>query len=216
MTGNFQNNCIAHIRDARHMSKAYRLRAEQLTKRERTMKAINLGILPFIILAASQTKNMNVLIFSLSVVGIMSLILWLWEIISMVQKFDTQLSISLELPIQADTYINELKNLIDNSDLDNLDELRKSQIKTITNKIVELRSIVEKNQVYVATWMNLMAQQYTMQKENAICSVCNRKWEQGIIFNSKKAKKTVKSIKKDEENINICHSCGQILQLKEK
>jgi hypothetical protein len=193
---------------ARHIGFAHRERAVQLTKTKRFLEIVSLAIAPFFILSAVNTHDKTILTIAISIAGTLSLLVWVVKIIMLVQKIDKQLQSSIELPIQTDKLISDLKSLGETVNWGSPTELESERIRNLIKEINRLHDELEKEQIYVEDWMNLIAQQRTMKQENLNCAICSRPFND-IPFSKSKSKTRIKEIKKDVDDSKYCHTCGQ-------
>lgn len=205
----------AAIHEGNHLSEAYRHRAIQITKWRRLRDFINLGVAPSLILATSVGDNYWLRNILLAISALCSISSWTWVIFGFSYNWENQLKLSIDIPSELRLIVSEIKEEIEifvnakQNQNDLILEQTASKIKKLIRQVHSARSKIEYQQVYVAPWMNLMAQQNTMRLHNAKCGSCGHEWIIGSkIFNSDEAREFIKKAKQKKIQ-GICADCGQ-------
>lgn len=202
------------------MAEAYRYRATQLTKWKRLRDFISLGVAPGLILMTFGWDSLWLRNVSLILSGLCSVSAWVWVIFGYSNNWDNQLQLSIDIPIKLRLIVSEIKEEIEifTTAKDNQNtkvrEQTGNKLKKLMHQVHSLNEDIEREQVYVKPWMNLMAQQHTMRYQNGKCGSCYQKWiPRSEVFNSDNAKEFLKKAKQKKLK-NVCESCGQKLTSK--
>ena len=202
------------LHDANHLAVAYRRRAIQLTKWKRIRDFINLGMAPSLILLAVVWENTLLRTFLFIASGICSTSSWAWVIFGFAFNWDNQLRLSIEMPQKLSLLIpdidEKIKFLYETTSEQEAKQAA-DKLRMLTRQVKGLRGELEREQVHIKPWMNLIAQQDTMQKYNAKCAGCYQSWIPGTkILNQRTAQNLIGKAKKNKLK-DICEECGQKL-----
>jgi hypothetical protein len=86
-----------------------------------------------------------------------------------------------------------------------------NKLKNLVQQVKSLRGELEREQVHIKPWMNLIAQQDTMRNRNGRCGSCYQEWIPGSkILNTDAAKALIRKAKTNKLQ-RICEDCGQKL-----
>lgn len=202
------------LHDANHLAKAYRLRAIELTKWQRIRDFINLGVAPALLLLTFTWEDVLLRNILFCISGICSVSSWMWTIFGSAFNWNNQLHLSIEIPQKLSFIIPDIdENLKILHDANTEEEARlaANKLKVLTRRVKELRGEIEREQVHVKSWMNLIAQQDTMQKYEATCLGCYQKWIPGSrILDQGRAIDLLKDSRRHKLK-DICEQCGQKL-----
>ena len=124
-------------------------------------------------------------------------------------KLERQLEVSKEIPGKLDALRAELHRIGSRIDWHKPTKDQERDVREVMNGIIQIREKLEAEQIHVAEWMNMKAQQITMDAEKATCISCKQQWLQDHEFTEKEVKKVLKRINKGER---YCKRCGQPLQ----
>lgn len=202
------------LHDANHLAVAYRLRAIQLTKWRRIRDFINLGMAPSLILLAFVWENPLLRTILVIVSGICSISSWAWEIFGFAFNWDNQIRLSIEIPQKLSLLIPEIdeniKLLYETVSEQEATQLA-NKLRLLTRQVKGLRGELEREQAHIKPWMNLIAQQDTMQRHDAKCLGCYQKWIPGSkILNQRTAQNLLRKAKSSKLQ-DSCEECGQKL-----
>ncbi|MGM3304702.1 hypothetical protein ACSQ6I_01710 [Anabaena sp. WFMT] len=205
------------LQDANHLAVAYRLRATQLTKWKRVREFINLGVAPGLLSATFVWDNAVLRTILVVFSGLCSVSSWVWVIFGFSFNWDNQLSLSIEIPQKLSLLIPDIEeNLESLTNLQNTNngqeaEKAANKLKNLMQQVKSLKGELEREQVHIDPWMNLIAQQDTMRNRNGKCGSCYQEWIPGSkILNTDSAKALIKKVKTNKLQ-GICEDCGQQL-----
>lgn len=196
------------IYEATHFAQAYRLRAAQLSKWERVTRFFSMGVAPALILGVVKFNDPTVLAVGISIAGFFSLGAWLSAIAGFSFKHDRQLELSREVPAKLDILKSELKRIGQGATWENLSSEEKASMQQVMQKIGDVRTQLEREQIHVSQLIEIKAQQYTMKVERAKCMSCEQLWVQPSEMTESEIKRRLKKVKKNER---ICPRCCQNL-----
>lgn len=208
------------LHKANHLVIAYRFRATELTQWKRLRDFVSLGVAPGLLCATFVWENAilrNVLFVISSSCSVSS---WVWVIFGFSNNWENQLSLSIDVPIKLSLIVSEIKEKIEVFSASRRDnnaqvaEVTANKLKILIQQVHSLNENIEREQVYVRPWMNLIAQQNTMRFYDGKCASCYQLWIPGSeVFNSDKAKNFLKKAKRNKLT-NTCEFCGQKLPSK--
>ncbi|MFN7415540.1 MAG: hypothetical protein ACK5RT_16910 [Dolichospermum sp.] len=205
------------LQDANHLAVAYRLRATQLTKWKRVRDFISLGVTPGLLSATFVWENavLRTILFIIS--GLCSVSSWVWVTFGLSFNWDNQLRLSIEIPQKLSLLMPDIEENLES--LTNLQNTKNEQeaekaankLKNLVQQVKSLRGELEREQVHIKPWMNLIAQQDTMRNRNGRCGSCYQEWIPGSkILNTDAAKALIRKAKTNKLQ-RICEDCGQKL-----
>ncbi len=202
------------LHDANHLAVAYRRRAIQLTKWKRIRDFINLGMAPSLILLAVVWENtlLRTVLFITS--GICSISSWAWVIFGFAFNWDNQLRLSIEMPQKLSLLIPDIDEkikLLYETTSESEAKQAAEKLRMLTRQVKGLRGELEREQVHIKPWMNLIAQQDTMQKYNAKCAGCYQNWIPGTKILNQRTAQNLLATAKNNKLKDICEECGQKL-----
>lgn len=128
-------------------------------------------------------------------------------------KLQRQLEVSTKIPAELNTLKNDLERIARGINWTNPVPEQERQLRDRMNRIGRIRQDVEAEQIHVAEWMNMKAQQITMDNEKAECISCKQRWIQDHEYTKKEIKGVIKKINNGER---LCSRCGQPLPLQER
>ncbi|UKP01423.1 hypothetical protein [Nostoc sp. UHCC 0870] len=165
----------ATLQDANHKAVAYKLRASQLTKWKRLRDFISLGVAPGLLIATTVWDNALLRNFCVVFSGVCSLSSWLWFLFGFSYNWDNQLRVSIDIPPKLEEIVSAMKENLEilgharNNNNLQASEVAITKLRNLIQQVNSLRQEIERDQVYVSPWMNLIATQNTLQ-------FCNAKW----------------------------------------
>jgi hypothetical protein len=203
---------------ANHLAVSYRHRATQLTQWKRQRDFISLGVAPGLLCATFVWENVPLRTILYIISGLCSVASWVWVIFGFSYNWDNQLRLSLDTPPKFSSIVSDIKENIEifqqSQQSKNTDIAEESykKLKNLIDKFRESKTELEREQVLVSSWMNLMGQQNTMQlyHQNK-CGSCYQNWKPGsVVFKSDEAKKFLQEAEKRKRE-DFCKFCGQKL-----
>ena len=198
-----------------NLIRSYKLLAEILSREARIKNIINVALMPLmtVLVFVIGVQNIQGITIVLGVMTIASLFI---ELYSIVRADDRRLSVSIEIPIKVEKYLDSLvSSLSKYKDVEHAHDLSESpENQELLNAIEGINSVENecfRGQNWVPDWIAIHAQQYAMSKADVVCGICcNPLSDSDIPCSIREAKVLAKRINRSKIKGEYCYQCGQL------
>ncbi|MDD2300529.1 MAG: hypothetical protein PHU69_12945 [Fermentimonas sp.] len=198
-----------------NLIRSYKLLAEILSREARIKKTFNVALMPLMTVLVFVIGFQNIQGVTI-VLGVMTIASLFIELYSIVRADDRRLSVSIEIPIKVEKYLDSLvSNLSKINGIEHTYDLSESaDFGDILNAIEGINSVENecfRGQNWIPDWIAIHAQQYAMSKADVVCGICyNPLSDNDIPCSIREAKVLAKSINRSKIKGEYCYQCGQL------